>query len=126
MGVYDEITEEKSEVIETESPVTVEDNTEIVTDGDITIVEDEVIVDDVTEDTTNADDAANVDNANNAVTPSVTPTQPMVDKKICDFNGDGKYNAKDRLYITTHRTIKAPNLNNITGSGRILISAYAE
>ena len=126
MGVYDEITEDKSEVIETESPVTVEDNTEIVTDGDITIVEDEVIVDDVTEDTTNADDAANVDNANNAVTPSVTPTQPMVDKKICDFNGDGKYNAKDRLYITTHRTIKAPNLNNITGSGRILISAYAE
>ena len=121
MGVYDEVTEE---VTETETPVAEEedvkeDNTAITTDAEITIVEDEIIVDDI-------EDADSELNTDSATTPNITPAQAMVDKKICDFNGDDKYNAKDRLYITTHRTIKAPNLNNRTDSSRILISAYTE
>ena len=74
----------------------------------------------------NIEDAESEINTDSATTPNITPAQAMVDKKICDFNGDDKYNAKDRLYITTHRTIKAPNLNNRTDSSRILISAYTE
>ena len=121
MGVYDEVTEE---VTETETPVAEEENVKedhmaITTDAEITIVEDEVIVDDI-------EDADSELNTDSTTTPNVTPAQAMVDKKICDFNGDDKYNAKDRLYITTHRTIKAPNLNNRTDSSRILISAYTE
>ena len=121
MGVYDEVTEE---VTETETPVAEEedikeDNTAITTDAEITIVEDEIIVDDI-------EDADGELNTDSATTPNITPAQAMIDKKICDFNGDDKYNAKDRLYITTHRTIKAPNLNNRTDSSRILISAYTE
>ena len=112
------------EVTETETPVAEEedvkeDNTAITTDAEITIVEDEIIVDDI-------EDADSELNTDSATTPNITPAQAMVDKKICDFNGDDKYNAKDRLYITTHRTIKAPNLNNRTDSSRILISAYTE
>ena len=118
---YDEVTEE---VTETETPVAEEedikeDNTAITTDAEITIVEDEIIVDDI-------EDADGELNTDSATTPNITPAQAMIDKKICDFNGDDKYNAKDRLYITTHRTIKAPNLNNRTDSSRILISAYTE
>ena len=121
MGVYDEVTEE---VTETETPVAEEENVKedhmaITTDAEITIVEDEVIVDDI-------EDADSELNTDSTTTPNVTPAQAMVDKKICDFNGDDKYNAKDRLYITTHRTIKAPNLNKRTDSSRILISAYTE
>lgn len=78
-----------------------------------------IVVDDI-------EDADSELNTDSATTPNITPAQAMVDKKICDFNGDDKYNAKDRLYITTHRTIKAPNLNNRTDSSRILISAYTE
>ena len=54
----------------------------------------------------------------------ILTTTDMVDSIICDFNRDGKINGKDKLYISTHMPLTAPNLDNRTGKNRVLVSAY--
>ncbi|MCI5604536.1 MAG: cadherin-like beta sandwich domain-containing protein, partial [Clostridia bacterium] len=103
---------------------------------EISVEEEFVEITEVEEIVINSDDIVNTDNETNDTQSNdeavidveeyimILTTTDMVDSIICDFNRDGKINGKDKLYISTHMTLTAPNLDNRTGKNRVLVSAY--
>ena len=116
MGAYDE-DEEYAEYAVSQAETEETETAEVET----TESETEEATDEATDET--AEETETAENVSDTVY-NVLSTATLVDKNICDFNRDGKFNAKDRLYLSTHLTMTAPSVNNRTHPNRVLISAY--
>jgi cytoskeletal protein RodZ len=134
LGVYDE-DEEFEEYIALQSDGEAETDNEEVTESaaETTIETADEETAEIASDTETASDVttqpADSEPTDNSEDTSAAPAtassvQVLVNKNICDFNGDGKFNVKDKLYLLSSMHLTASKIDNRTHKNRVLVSEY--